>query len=336
MEATIVKDEVKHYPVLLNEIISVITPQHGGTFIDCTFGQGGYTKEILKYKNTKVLGLDRDIESKKKAKQIEEKFPERFHFKNLKFGKLNNLKLKNENIKGIVFDLGYSFVQIKDPNKGLSFNSTGELNMMMGLNEFSANEVINKLEKQELEKILNYFGDEDDAKIITRNIIKFREIKKINTQDLVSIIEKSKRKKNFKVHSATKTFQALRIFVNKEISELIYGLINSAKILKKNGVLAVVTFQSLEDKIVKYFFKNISEYKSVSRYEPKINQKPLSFLMPQKKPIIPSEREIKENKPSRSAKLRFVIKNDDSYDIETDIVEKFSNLLEIENIGSRL
>lgn len=336
MEATIVQDDAKHYPVLLKEIISVITPQHGGTFIDCTFGQGGYTKEILKYKNTKVLGLDRDIESKKKAKQIEEKFPERFHFKNLKFGKLNNLKLKNENIKGIVFDLGYSFVQIKDPNKGLSFNSTGELNMMMGLNEFSANEVINKLEKQELEKILNYFGDEDDAKIITRNIIKFREIKKINTQDLVSIIEKSKRKKNFKVHSATKTFQALRIFVNKEISELIYGLINSAKILKKNGVLAVVTFQSLEDKIVKYFFKNISEYKSVSRYEPKINQKPLSFLMPQKKPIIPSEREIKENKPSRSAKLRFVIKNDDSYDIETDIVEKFSNLLEIENIGSRL
>ena len=336
MEATIVQDDKKHYPVLLREIISVITPQHGGTFIDCTFGQGGYTKEILKYKNTKVLGLDRDIESKEKAKQIEEKFPERFHFKNLKFSKLNNLKLKNENIKGIVFDLGYSFVQIKDPNKGLSFNSIGELNMMMGLNEFSANDVINKLEKQELEKILNYFGDEDDAKIITRNIIKFREIKKINTQDLVSIIERSKRKKNFKVHSATKTFQALRIFVNKEISELIYGLINSAKILRRDGVLAVVTFHSLEDKIVKYFFKNISEHKSVSRYEPKIKQKPLSFLMPQKKPIIPSEREIKENQPSRSAKLRFVIKNDDSYEIETDIVEKFSNLLEIENIGYRL
>ena len=133
MEATIVSDDIKHYPVLLKEIISVITPQHGGTFIDCTFGQGGYSKEILKYKNTKVLGLDRDIESKKKAKEIEKKFPERFHFKNLRFSKLNNLKLKNENIKGIVFDLGYSFVQIKDPNKGLSFNSTGELNMMMGL-----------------------------------------------------------------------------------------------------------------------------------------------------------------------------------------------------------
>ena len=336
MEATIVMDDTKHYPVLLKEIISVITPQHGGTFIDCTFGQGGCTKEILKYKNTKVLGLDRDIESEKKAKQIEKKFPERFQFKNLRFSKLNNLKLKNENVKGIVFDLGYSFVQIKDPNKGLSFNSKGKLNMMMGLNDFSADEAINQLKKDELEKILNYFGDESYSKIISKNIIKFRETKKINTQDLVRIIERSKIKKNSKAHIATKTFQALRIFVNKEISELIYGLINSAKILKKNGVLAVITFHSLEDKIVKYFFKNLSENKSISRYEPKIEQKTLSFLMPQKKPITPSDLEIRENQPSRSAKLRYVIKNDDSYEIETDIVKKFSNLLEIENLGSKL
>jgi len=336
MEATIVLDNVKHYPVLLKEIISVITPQHGGTFIDCTFGQGGYTKEILNYKNTKVIAIDRDIESKKKANLIQEKFPDRFYFKNLKFSKLNNLKLKNENIKGIVFDLGYSFIQIKDPKKGLSFNSSGKLNMMMGLNEFSANEAVNNLENQDIEKILRFFGDEKDAKIISKNIVKFRTIKKVNTQDLVNIIEKSKRKKNFKVHSATKTFQALRIFVNKEISELIYGLINAVKILKKDGILAVVTFHSLEDKIVKYFFKNISENKSISRYEPKIDQKKIFFSMPQKKPIIPSSQEIKENQPSRSAKLRYIIKNDNSYEIDTDIVEKFSNLLEIENLGSKL
>jgi 16S rRNA (cytosine1402-N4)-methyltransferase len=174
MEATIVSDDVKHYPVLLKEIISVITPQHGGTFIDCTFGQGGYSKEILKYKNTKVLAIDRDIESKKKADQIEEKYPDRFLFKNLKFSKLNNLKLKNENIKGIIFDLGYSLTQIKDPKKGLSFNSLGELNMMMGLNEFSANDAINKLNKEDIEKILKFFGDEKDAKIISKNIIKFQ------------------------------------------------------------------------------------------------------------------------------------------------------------------
>ena len=145
-----------------------------------------------------------------------------------------------------------------------------------------------------------------------------------------------KEKKNFKVHSATKSFQALRIFVNKEISELIYGLINSVKILKKNGVLAVVTFHSLEDKIVKYFFKSLSENKSVSRYEPKIDQKELFFSMPQKKPITPTDQEISENQPSRSAKLRYVIKNKETYEIETDILDKFSNLIEIENLGSIL
>ena len=336
MEATIVSDNVKHYPVLLKEINSVITPQHGGTFIDCTFGQGGYTKEILKHHNTNVIGLDRDINSKIVANQIEKKFPNRLLFKNLKFSNLNNLKLKNENIKGIVFDLGYSLTQMKDLKKGLSFNSKGKLNMMMGLNDFSACEVINKLTDKEIEKILKYFGDENEAKLISKNIIKERKLKKIDTQKLVTIIEKSKRKKNYKIHSATKTFQALRIFVNKEISELINGLINSVKVLKKDGVLAVVTFHSLEDRIVKYFFKNLSENKSISRYEPKIQQKKIFFKMNSKKPIIPSIKEINENLASRSAKLRYLIKKEDTYEVETDLLEKFSYLLEIEKLGLKL
>ena len=336
MEATIVSDNIKHYPVLLKEIISIIDPQHGGTFIDCTLGQGGYTKEILKYKNTKVIGLDRDINSEIIGKKIQEKFPDRFLFKNSRFSKINNLKLKNENIKSILFDLGYSFTQIKDPEKGLSFNSQGDLNMMMGLNDFSAKEVINNLEGKEIEKILKYFGDENDAKLIARNIVKERQTTKIGTQELVKIIEKSKRKRNYKVHCATKTFQALRIFVNKEISELINGLINSAKILKKDGILVLVTFNSLEDKIVKYFFRNLSENKSISRYEPKIQQKEILFKMPLKKPIIPSDQEVKENPPSRSAKLRYIIKQEDAYEIESDILDKFSHLLEIENLGLKL
>ena len=292
MEATIVSNNVKHYPVLLKEIISVITPQHGGTFIDCTFGQGGYTKKILSHRDTKVIGIDRDIDSQIIGKKIEETFPDRFSFKNLKFSNLNNLKLKNENIKGIVFDLGYSYSQIKDLKKGLSFSSAGELNMMMGLNDFSAKEVVNKLEDKELEKILKYFGDEKEAKLISRNIVKQRLLKELDTQDLIKIIEKSKKKKNYKIHSATKTFQALRIFVNKEISELIYGLINSVKILKKNGVLAIVTFHSLEDKIVKYFFKSLSENKSISRYSPAIEQPEILFNLIKKKPILPSDKKI--------------------------------------------
>ena len=337
MEATIVSDNVKHYPVLLKEIISVISPQHGGTFIDCTLGQGGYTKEILKYQNTKVIGLDRDINCEIIGKKIQEKFYNRFLFKNLKFSKLNNLKLRNENIKGIVFDLGFSLAQIKDPDKGLSFNSHGDLNMMMGQNEFSAHKVINNLDEVDLEQIFKFFGDESDAKSISKRIVKERVIKKIDTQGLIKIIEKSKKFRNYKkVHFATKSFQALRIFVNKEISELIYGLINSAKILKKNGVLAVVTFHSLEDKIVKYFFKSLSENKSISRYEPKKEQKKIFFKMPQKKPIIPTEKEVKINPPSRSAKLRYIIKLDDTFELENDILDKFSYLLKIENLGLKL
>ena len=331
-----VSDAPKHYPVLLNEIISIITPQHGGTFIDCTFGQGGYSNKILSYKNTQVIALDRDIESKKKADELSEKFHNRFIFKNKKFSQLNNFKLKNENIRGIVFDLGYSFPQIKDHKKGLSFNSLGELNMRMGLNDFSAKDVINKLDPDELEKIFKFFGDEKEAKRIVNNIVKERKIKSIDTKSLVNLIEKTKRKKNFKIHSATKVFQALRIFVNKEVSELINGLISATKILKKDGVLAVVSFHSLEDKIVKYFFKSLSKNQSISRYVPKLDQQKILFELKQKKPITPSIRELKENLPSRSAKLRYVIKKDDFYDFETDIYEKFKKFIEIENFSKKL
>ena len=208
--------------------------------------------------------------------------------------------------------------------------------MRLGINEFSANEVINKLDAKELEKIFKFFGDENDAKLISKSIVKERIFKNLNTQNLVKIIEKSKKRKNFKIHAATKTFQALRIFVNQEISELIYGLINAAKILKKDGVLAVVTFHSLEDKIVKYFFRNLSEHKSISRYVPKTKKNNIFFSMPQKKPIVPSLEELKENPSSRSAKLRYLIKKENIYEIETDILEKFKYLLDLENLGFKL
>ena len=336
MIATIISEKTKHYPVLLNEIISIITPQYGGTFIDCTFGQGGYTKKILEFSNTKVIGIDRDIDSKNISKNIEKEYKNRFLFENKKFSEINNLDLNKEKVKAIVFDLGYSYKQIKDSRKGLSFDSSGELNMRMGLNEFSAKEVINKLGQKELEKIFKFFGEEKEAKRIANKIVKERTKKKIDTQELVKIVDSSKRKKNYKTHSATKVFQALRIFVNKEISELIYGLINATKMLEKNGIIAVVSFHSLEDKIVKYFFKSLSETKSVSRYMPKTKEKVNLFKLINKKPIIPSPQEIIENPPSRSAKLRSAVKQEDSVNFDTDILEKFKNLIEIENYSNKL
>jgi 16S rRNA (cytosine1402-N4)-methyltransferase len=293
-------------------------------------------KKILSYENTQVIAIDRDLESKKKADKLLKKFESRLIFKNKKFSQLDNLKLNKENIRGVIFDLGYSYTQIKDPAKGLSFESVGDLNMQLGINDFSAKDVINKLDFIELEKIFKFFGEENEAKKIANRIVDKRKNKVLNTQDLVELIEKTKRKKNFKIHSATKVFQALRIFVNKEISELIYGLIAASKILKKDGVLAVVTFHSLEDKIVKYFLKSLSEKKSVSRYVPSIDQPETLFKMIEKKPKTPSVKELRDNISSRSAKLRYAIKKTDFYNFETDILKEFDYLIQVENFGDKL
>ena len=336
MIATIIPEKKKHYPVLLNEIISIITPQYGGTFIDCTFGQGGHAKKILEFKNTKIIALDRDKDAKKTALDFEKKFKTRFLFRNKKFSEINDLDIKKEKIRAVIFDLGYSFTQIKDPKKGLSFDHSGALNMKMGLNNFSAKDVINKLSKKDLEKIFKFFGEEKNSKRIAYKIVKERKIKEIDTQNLVSIIESSKKKKNYKIHSATKVFQALRIFVNKEISELIYGLIHATKLVDEGGIIAAISFHSLEDKIIKYFFRSLSEIKSVSRYMPQTKEEIRSFKLINKKPITPSTEEIKENFPSRSAKLRFVVKEKNIQNFKTDILDKFNYLLKIENYSEKL
>ncbi len=207
MEATIELDTKKHYPVLLKEVISIISPQYGGTFIDCTFGQGGYTKKLLEFKNTRVIAIDRDVDSQIKAEKFLNEYKNRFIFKNLKFSQLNNLNLKNKNIKAIVFDLGYSYSQIKDPKKGLSFEFEGNLNMQMGLNSFSADDVVNKLEGNKLEKIFKFFGEEKDSSKIVRRILNERSKKKIDTQTLVELIEKSKKKKILKYIVLLKFFK---------------------------------------------------------------------------------------------------------------------------------
>jgi 16S rRNA (cytosine1402-N4)-methyltransferase len=336
MNATIFPEKKTHYPVLLNEIISIITPQYGGTFIDCTFGQGGYTKKILEFPKTKVIALDRDPESLKISSEFEKNFGKRFFFNNKKFSFLDKLELNKKNINSIIFDLGYSYAQIKDMSKGLSFNSHADLNMKMGINEFSAKDAIYNLDKSELEKIFKFFGDEKDSKKIASKIVKNRQTKKIDTQELVKIIKSSKKKKNYKIHVATKIFQSLRIFVNKEISELIFGLINATKILKPGGKIVVVTFHSLEDKIVKFFFKSLSENKSISRYMPKIEEQDNLFKLGNKKPIVPSDRELKTNILSRSAKLRFAVKEKDVLNFEKEILKKFNYLLEIENLSNKL
>mgnify|MGYP001276356868 FL=1 len=330
MNATI-NLEKKHFPVLLDELISIISPLYGGTFIDCTFGQGGYSKKILSNKNNKVVALDRDPETLIEAKKLIKNFKGRFRFENEKFSNINELKISNQNLRAIIFDLGYSIHQINDSRKGLSFYSKGKLNMRLGKNFFSADDVINKMSYENLNKVFKFFGDEQKSKIIAKNIIKQRSKKKILSEDLVNIIERAK-KKHSKINKSTKVFQSLRILVNNEISQLIFGLINSFKLLPVGGILAVVTFHSLEDKIVKFFFKNYSEKKKTSRYLPELKDNKKIFKLINKKPITPSSKEIILNPPSRSAKLRCAqkIENCNNFD---EFVKKFEYLIKIEELA---
>ena len=319
----------KHFPVLLNELVSIISPLYGGTFIDCTFGSGGYSKKILEEKKNSVIALDRDDSVKEIANKLQKKYNNRFKFYNIKFSEIKTIH-KN-NIKAVLFDLGFSYNQISDLKRGLSFNSKGKLDMRMGINDFSCDEVISKISQQNLYKIFKYFGDEKYAKPISKQISKIREKKNIKTENLVEIIESVKKNKGAKNRS-TKIFQALRIFVNKEISELINGLINAYNILPIGGVIVVVTFHSIEDRIVKFFFKEYSELKNSSRYLPENNLNKKYFKLTQKKPITPTSKEIYKNPPSRSAKIRYAYKSENGCDFKI-FLKKFKYLIDIENLS---
>ncbi|OUX46435.1 MAG: 16S rRNA (cytosine(1402)-N(4))-methyltransferase [Candidatus Pelagibacter sp. TMED275] len=334
MNATILLEKKKHFPVLLNEIISIISPQYGGTFLDCTFGQGGYTKKILEFKNTNVIGIDRDSDTFKAAKEIKKKYSKRFEFYNKKFSEIGELDGKNK-FRCIIFDLGFSLNQIKDETKGLSFNSKGKLNMSMGLNSFTANEAIHSLDLNDLNKIFKFFGEDKEARIIAKKIINLRQKQNINNEDLINIIESSK-KKNFKKNKSTKIFQSLRMFVNQEISELIKGLIAATKLLEPGGMIIVVSFHSIEDRIVKFFFNDLSSGKNLSRYLPGNSSEKKIFEIQKKKPIIPSNKEINTNPASRSAKLRYAIKLTDIDDYELKFYNKFKFLLDIENLSKKI
>ncbi len=330
MNATI-NLENKHFPVLLNELISIISPLYGGTFIDCTFGQGGYSEKILESKQNNIIALDRDKDVLSNTSKLQKKYNKRFKFYNLKFSQLDQINLKNHKIKGIIFDLGYSLNQIKNSQKGLSFSNKGKLNMRMGINDFSANDIISSMDENNLTKVFKIFGDEKYSKKIAKKIVEKRKDKIIKTEDLVQIIDNVKKYQKAKIHNSTKVFQALRILVNKEISELINGLINSFNLIPIGGIIAVVSFHSIEDRIVKFFFKHYSEQRNSSRYLPETEVSGRCLKLINKKPILPSLSEIRHNPPSRSAKLRYGIKIADRCDF-SEFREKFNNLINVEDL----
>jgi|TARA_B110000438_G_scaffold260005_1_gene269786 16S rRNA (cytosine1402-N4)-methyltransferase len=334
MNATMTLEQIKHYPVMLNQILSIISPQHGGTFIDCTFGGGGYSKAILKFPNTKVLAIDRDKVTLKNANNLSKKFPKRFTFFQEKFGNLSKIVKSNLNPKAIIFDLGLSSLQLSDKERAFSFDSKNFINMEMGINEHSAHDVVNNLDQNYLANIIKFLGDEKDGKRIANKIVKHRNKKPIETSHELALIIKSAKKNynNFKKNPATKTFQAIRIFVNQELTQLISGLIGATKLLSNGGVLVVVSFHSLEDRIVKNFFNIYSNLKkNPSRYLPEKEHKNNLFKLLVKRPLVPNIGELNQNPRSRSAKLRYAIRNDNSFFDLDDFKNKFLNFYELEN-----
>ncbi len=302
-----------HIPVMLNEVKSFIPINKNINLIDATFGGGSYSRAILEEFNIKnLIAIDRDPISKIFFNELSKKY-QNIEFFNQTFSKIDELifnsKYSNEKFDVIIFDLGVSSNQIDESKRGFSFQKDGPLDMKMGLSSLTAYEIVNSFEESKLSKIFFELGEEKYSRRIAKNIIKKRTIKPINnTKELSDIIKKSlpfSHSKN-KIHPATKAFQALRIYVNDELNELKKALKKSESLLAQNGLLIIVSFQSLEDRIVKDFFNHKSgkRWRS-SRHLPDLGDLgPITLKIITKKPLRPKDFEINNNPRSRSAKLR--------------------------------
>ncbi len=293
-------DQLSHFPVMVNEVVSFLEPKKEKIYLDCTFGQGGYSRKILESAECKVCAIDRDTSSLKYAKILSQKFDARFIFSNTKFSDLHFF-LRKKNIKaidGMVLDLGVSNTQLNDPHRGFSFNYNGPLDMRMDKinTKLTAETIINEYDEKELSDIFFYYGEERNSRKIANSIVEFRKKKKIDSTKMLSDIIQKINKYKFK-HPATRVFQALRIVINEELNELEEALKISLEILTKNSRIVIVAFHSLEDKIIKNFFKK-NGYKNFN------DDKKNVFRIITKKPITPSSEEIKINPRSKSAKLR--------------------------------
>lgn len=302
-----------HYTVMKNESIEALNLKESGVYVDATLGYAGDSSEILKrVKKGFLFAFDQDREaiaySDTKLKQIGN---------NYEIIKSNFLYMKKEllsrnvhGVDGILFDLGVSSPQLDTDYRGFSFHKDAKLDMRMDLSsDFSAMDVVNQYDEKKLADIIFRFGEEKYAKSIAKNIVKARENKKIETTfELVDIIKKSMPyKETIKSHPARKTFQAIRIEVNHELDILEESIENALSMLNVGGRLVVITFHSLEDRIVKDVFKKYTNIPEIVKGLPNIPEEYLpDYIIIGKKPITPSDSELSENNRSRSSKLRII------------------------------
>lgn len=292
---------------MLDEVLTALKPQNGELYIDATFGNGGYTRALLEAADCKVIALDRDPSVKIRANEFKNMYGERFDFRAGCFGDVADLVL--EPVNGAVFDIGVSSMQIDEPERGFSFSKEGILDMRMSQNGLSAKDIVNTYSEQELADLIYQYGEEHKARQIARRIVESRRSKEIETTtELAEIIYTVVHKKFGEIDPATRTFQALRIAVNDELGELERGLNGAAKRLLKNGRLVVVDFHSLEDRIVKNFFRdNGGKRVRVSKYAPELIQDEHLFAEVSKV-MMPAKEECLQNPRARSAKLRYAVR----------------------------
>lgn len=297
----------KHIPVMLNEVLAALKPRKGEVYVDATFGNGGYSKAILEAANCKVIALDRDPTVKIRVNEMKNMYGERFEFRAGQFGDFADLV--PERINGAVFDIGVSSMQLDEAERGFSFSKEGALDMRMSQSGMSAKDIVNGYGEEELADLIYQYGEERKSRQIAKQIVEYRRDKEIETTtELAEIIYKVIHKKFGEIDPATRTFQALRIAVNDELGELSRGLSGAAGRLQKGGRLVVVDFHSLEDRIVKMFFKENGGRKvRVSKYAPELVQDEHLFAEVSKV-ITPTAEECGQNPRARSAKLRYAIR----------------------------
>ena len=300
--------ELQHKPVMCEEVLSILNPSDGCVYLDGTLGAGGHSRKILESADCSVVGIDKDPTAIELCRDLEKQYGNKFLSINGSFGNLsqhlNSIGINK--IDGILLDLGTSSMQLGTPERGFSFQFDAPLDMRMTQTGERAYDIINSLSEDSLADIIFYFGEERSSRKIAKAIVNKRKIKKIKTTfDLNEIILSVKKANNKKIHPATKTFQALRIYINNELKDLYEALISIEKVLSEKGRLVVISFHSLEDRIVKNFIKENSI--PLRKYDPKNPDK--IFVYENRKVIKPSEYEVKKNRRSRSAKLRWVFRS---------------------------
>jgi 16S rRNA (cytosine1402-N4)-methyltransferase len=297
----------RHVPVLGREVLAWLNPQQGGIYIDGTFGAGGYSRAILETAQTLVIGIDRDRSAIAGGFDLVDRSDGRLTLVEDRFSNLAEICASQglSSVDGVVMDIGVSSMQLDEAARGFSFRNDGPLDMRMGQDGPTAADVVAQASETDLANIIYIFGEERHSRSVARAIVAARKEAPIaTTRALAELVAKVVRARPGEIHPATRTFQALRIFVNQELDELHLALGAAEKVLKAGGRLVVVSFHSLEDRIVKNFLNERAKAGGGSRHQPEIALHDPSFVTLTKRPVVAGSDEVSANPRARSAKLR--------------------------------